>query len=36
MPTFTYEALNQQGKPQKGSIEANTSEEAIGRIKAQG
>jgi type IV pilus assembly protein PilC len=36
MPTFAYEALNQQGKPQKGTIEANTSEEAIGRIKAQG
>lgn len=36
MPTFAYEALNQQGKPQKGTIEANTSEEAIGRIKSQG
>ena len=35
-PTFTYEALNDKGKPQKGVIEANTSEEAIGRIKSQG
>jgi type IV pilus assembly protein PilC len=36
MPTFAYEALNQAGKPQKGAIDANSSEEAIQRIKAQG
>jgi len=36
MPTFAYEALNDKGKPQKGTIEANSSEEAIGRIKSQG
>ena len=36
MPTFTYEALNAAGKPQKGSVEANSSDEAIQRIKAQG
>ena len=36
MPTFTYEALNAAGKPQKGQVEANTSEEAIQRIKSQG
>jgi type IV pilus assembly protein PilC len=36
MATFTYEALNQAGKPQKGTVEANSSEEAIQRIKAQG
>ncbi|MCA9298081.1 MAG: type II secretion system F family protein, partial [Phycisphaerales bacterium] len=36
MATFTYEALNEVGKPQKGTIEANSSEEAIQRIKAQG
>ena len=36
MPTFAYEALNASGKPQKGTIDANTSEEAIQRIKAQG
>lgn len=36
MPTFTYEALNAAGKPQKGSVDANTSEDAIQRIKAQG
>jgi type IV pilus assembly protein PilC len=36
MATFTYEALNASGKPQKGTIDAGTSEEAIQRIKAQG
>ncbi len=35
MATFTYEALNAAGKPQKGTVEANTSEEAIQRIKSQ-
>ncbi len=36
MPTYAYEALNSAGKPQKGSVEANSSEEAIARIKSQG
>src|SRR4051812_14680275 len=36
MATFTYEALNAAGKPEKGSVEAATSEEAIQRIKQQG
>jgi type IV pilus assembly protein PilC len=36
MPTFTYEALNAAGKPQKGTVEAASSEEAIQRIKGQG
>ncbi len=36
MATFTYEALNAAGKAQKGTVEANTSEEAIQRIKSQG
>jgi len=36
MPTFQYEALNASGKPQKGAIEASSSEEAIQRIKLQG
>jgi len=36
MATFAYEALNAAGKPQKGSVEASTSEEAIQRIKSQG
>lgn len=36
MPTFTYEALNSSGKPEKGTIEATTSEEAVQRIKMQG
>ena len=36
MANFTYEALNAAGKPQKGTIEAANSEEAIQRIKGQG
>ncbi|MBL9031868.1 MAG: type II secretion system F family protein [Phycisphaerae bacterium] len=36
MATFAYEALNSAGKPQKGTIEATSSEEAITRIKQQG
>jgi type IV pilus assembly protein PilC len=36
MATFTYEALNSVGKPQKGTIEAVTTEEAIAKIKSQG
>ncbi len=36
MPTFTYEALNSSGKPEKGTIEATSSEEAVQRIKMQG
>lgn len=36
MATFAYEALNAAGKPQKGTIEASTSDDAIQRIKAQG
>lgn len=36
MATFQYEALNASGKPQKGTIDAGTTEEAIQRIKSQG
>ena len=36
MPTFQYEALNQAGQPQKGTIDAPNSEDAIARIKGQG
>ena len=36
MPTFAYEALNAAGKPQKGTIDAASNEEAVQRIKAQG
>ena len=36
MPTFTFEALNEAGKPQKGSINAVSSEDAIARIRSQG
>ncbi|MCC7191983.1 MAG: type II secretion system F family protein [Phycisphaeraceae bacterium] len=36
MPTFQYEALNEAGKPQKATITANNSEDAIAKIRAQG
>jgi type IV pilus assembly protein PilC len=36
MPTYQYEALNSAGKPQKGTVEAGSSEEAIQQIKGQG
>jgi type IV pilus assembly protein PilC len=36
MPTFQYEALDEGGKPQKGTITAGSSEEAIARIRSQG
>lgn len=36
MPTFQYEALDETGKQQKGSISAANSEEAITRIRSQG
>ena len=36
MPTYQYEALNSAGKPESGSIEASSSEEAIQRIRQQG
>ncbi|MFZ4575942.1 MAG: type II secretion system F family protein, partial [Phycisphaerales bacterium] len=36
MPTFAYEALNSAGKPQKGTIDAASTDEAIQRIKSQG
>ena len=36
MPTYAYEALNAAGKPQQGSVEATTSEEAVQRIKSEG
>lgn len=35
MPTFAYEAMDKSGKPQKGTIEASSNEEAIQRIKLQ-
>ncbi len=35
MATFTYEARDAQGKMQKGTLEASTDEEAIGRLKSQ-
>ncbi|MFN9993853.1 MAG: type II secretion system F family protein [Phycisphaerales bacterium] len=36
MPTYAYEALNAAGKPQKGTIEAASTDEAIQRVKSQG
>lgn len=36
MATFKYEAIDKSGKPQKGTVEAATSEEARQRIKLQG
>jgi type IV pilus assembly protein PilC len=36
MATFAYEAMNSSGKPQKGTIEADTSEDAMKKIRAQG
>lgn len=35
MATFTYEALNEAGKPQKGTIEATSKEDAVQKIKSQ-
>ena len=36
MPNFQFEALNEAGKPQKGSIAANTQDDAVARIRSQG
>jgi type IV pilus assembly protein PilC len=36
MPTYAYEALNAAGKPQQGSVEAGSSEEAVQQIKSEG
>ncbi len=36
MATFVYEALNASGKPQKGTVEAASGDEAISKIKSQG
>jgi type IV pilus assembly protein PilC len=36
MATFAYEALNAAGKPQKGTIDATSTDEAIAKIKSQG
>jgi type IV pilus assembly protein PilC len=36
MPTYQFEALTDAGKPQKGTINAANSDEALARIKSQG
>ena len=33
MATYMYEALDQSGCPQRGTVSASTSEDAIGRIR---
>ncbi|MEO1007605.1 MAG: type II secretion system F family protein [Planctomycetota bacterium] len=35
MPTFAYEARDAEGKVKKGTLEATSDEEAIGRLKSQ-
>ena len=36
MPTYQFEALDQTGKPQKGTLDASSSDDAITKIKSQG
>ncbi len=36
MPTFTYEAMNSVGQPGKDQVDANSSEEAIAKVRAMG
>lgn len=36
MPTFTYEAMNAAGHESNGELDAQTTEEAIGKIREQG
>ena len=36
MPTYQYEALDATGKPQRGALDAGSSEEAIQQIRGQG
>jgi type IV pilus assembly protein PilC len=36
MPKFTYEAMDQKGKVQKGVLEVGSQNEAIGRVKEMG
>ena len=36
MPTYQYEALDATGKPQRGAVDATSSEEAIQQIRGQG
>ena len=36
MATFQYEAMNSVGQPVRGEVDANTSEEAISKVRAMG
>jgi type IV pilus assembly protein PilC len=36
MAIFTYEAMNSVGQPVKGEVDANTSEDAIAKVRAMG
>ena len=35
MPTYAYEAMNASGKPQKGTIDASSSDDAIQKLREQ-
>ena len=36
MPNYQYEALDASGKPQKGTVDASNSDDAIQQIRSQG
>ena len=36
MPTFAYDAVNNAGKKQSGTIEATSADEALKKIRSQG
>src|SRR4051794_38073663 len=36
MPTFQYTARNQQGQPQRGTLEAESNSVAVARLREQG
>ena len=36
MAIFTYEAMNSVGQPVRGEVDANTSEDAIAKVRAMG
>lgn len=36
MPTYTFEAVDTSGKPQKGQVDASSGDDAMAKIKSQG
>ena len=36
MATYAYEAMNASGKPQKGTIDASSSDDAIQKLRGDG